>query len=497
MEWAQCFSLQAEYVTDADNLRWNNKGLGASFLLFNSFHYLFVFLPLVFMGYFAIAGHASFVSGKIFLVFASLFFYSWWDIAYLPLISGSLLFNYIAGNYLLHRKAGYRKVTFVAAVLLNLALLGYFKYVDFFIENLNLIFTLEISAFNLALPLAISFFTFQQIAYLADSYKGVVKTNNIVDYCLFVTFFPQLISGPIVHHKEIIPQFSNFLNARINTDNIATGIVLISIGLFKKMILADNLAVWSSHGFDTAQELTMIEAWATSYSFSLQIYYDFSAYMDMAAGSAMLFNISLPKNFDSPLKALTIKDFWRRWHITLTQFLFSYVAKPLLRKKFNTLVVLMITFLLSGLWHGAGWTFVFWGFVHGLALIVYGIWSKYGFRLNIIFAWLLTFNFLNFSAVFFRANDWPNAIKVLSGMVNIDNIGIFGSMLTFGAMESGVNGFFTLIFCLLSFALIFLRNSNQLAAKPLSANLVVFCALLFSVAVLSFNKVSPFLYFNF
>jgi D-alanyl-lipoteichoic acid acyltransferase DltB (MBOAT superfamily) len=368
------------------------------------------------------------IGAKGFLVFASLFFYSWWNISYLPIILSSLLFNYVIGNSLnenfkkvqLHKKS---LLTF--GIIANVALLGYFKYTDFLIENVNLAFDTSVPLVHLALPLAISFFTFQQIAYLVDSYRGETAEYDFLNYALFVTFFPQLIAGPIVHHSEMMPQFASRWNLVKNYKNIALGLFIFSIGLFKKVVIADSFAVWATAGFDTATTLNLFAAWATSLSYTFQLYFDFSGYTDMAIGAALLFNIKLPINFNSPYKALDIQDFWRRWHITLSRFLRDYIYIPLggnRKGSFRTYTNLLATFIIGGIWHGAGWTFVFWGFLHGLALVIHRFWKSMGLAMPKIVAWFITFNFINIAWVFFRAKEWGDAVKVLKGMIDIDSI---------------------------------------------------------------------------
>ena len=273
-------------------------------------------------------------ASKGFLVFASLFFYSWWNILYLPIILSSMLFNFIIGNSLNDtknpKKIKFNKKSILSfGIVSNIALLGYFKYSDFFIANFNLATSSHIELLNLALPLAISFFTFQQISYLVDSYRQETKEYDFLSYTLFVTFFPQLIAGPIVHHKEMMPQFANTRNKVKNYKNIAMGLFIFSIGLFKKVVIADTFAVWATAGFDAATTLNLFEAWATSLSYTFQLYFDFSGYTDMAIGAALLFNIKLPINFNSPYKSTNIQDFWRRWHITLSRFLKDYIYIPL------------------------------------------------------------------------------------------------------------------------------------------------------------------------
>ena len=254
---------------------------------------------------------------------------------------------------------------------------------------------------------------------------GGTKQYDFLNYCLFVTFFPQLIAGPIVHHKEMMPQFANLKNRVINYKNIALGLFIFSIGLFKKVVIADSFAVWATNGFDKAAVLNLFEAWATSLSYTFQLYFDFSGYCDMAIGAALLFNIKLPINFNSPYKALDIQDFWRRWHITLSRFLRDYIYIPLggnRKGRLRTYVNLMATFIIGGIWHGAGWTFVFWGFLHGVALVIHRIWSELGFKMNKFLAWFITFNFINITWVFFRAKDWDDALKVLKGMFGLSGI---------------------------------------------------------------------------
>ena len=300
-------------------------------MLFNSFEYIFAFLPLIFLLYFALS-KVRINTAKITLILASLFFYAWWKLEYLPILLGSILFNFTLSNLIWDNKLKSflpKKFVLIFGIAANLALLGYYKYADFFIENVNDALGKSYDSLNLLLPLAISFFTFQQITYLVDSYKGDIKKHSFLSYTLFVTFFPQLIAGPIVHHKEMIPQFESKLNWVKNYKNIVMGLFIFSIGLFKKVMIADQFAVWATAGFDGSTSLSLLEAWATSLSYTFQLYFDFSGYTDMAIGAALLFNIKLPFNFNSPYKALNIQDFWRRWHMTLTRFLTEYIYIPL------------------------------------------------------------------------------------------------------------------------------------------------------------------------
>ncbi len=431
-----------------------------------------------------------------------------------------MVFNFATGRSLnktcKNKSKGFsKKSILIFGIVFNLSLLGYFKYTDFLIENLNLAFNSNAELLNLALPLAISFFTFQQIAYLVDSYRQETKEYHFLNYALFVTFFPQLIAGPIVHHSEMMPQFANTRNKVKNYRNIAMGLFIFSIGLFKKVVIADTFAVWATQGFDVATTLNIFEAWATSLSYTFQLYFDFSGYTDMAIGLALLFNIRLPINFNSPYKATNIQDFWRRWHMTLSRFMRDYVYIPLGGNKkgaFRTHNNLMATFVIGGLWHGAGWTFIFWGFLHGLALMVQRFWSKLGFKLWTWLAWLITFNFVNIAWVFFRAKEWSDAVKVLKGMfLNYEYAFLvktdYKIMSFFGNKQVVISGFpidYSIIFVLpvlitfFMFIIIFSKNSHELTFnfKPN----IVFLAIIivaFILGIIFIDKSSEFLYFNF
>ena len=488
-------------------------------MLFNSYEFIFVFLPITFFIYFYLNHKRLTEASKGFLVFSSLFFYGWWNIAYLPIILTSMLFNYIIGNTL-NKESGYKhhrtsKKTLLAfGIVSNIALLGYFKYTDFFLENFNLAFTTNIDLLHLALPLGISFFTFQQISYLVDSYRQETKEYDFLNYSLFVTFFPQLIAGPIVHHKEMMPQFATTKNKVKNYKNIAMGLFIFSIGLFKKVVIADTFAVWATQGFDVTTTLNLFEAWATSLSYTFQLYFDFSGYTDMAIGIALLFNIKLPINFNSPYKAISIQDFWRRWHITLSRFLKDYIYIPLggnRKGELRTYTNLMATFILGGIWHGAGWTFVFWGFLHGLALVIHRAWSKLGFKLWTWLAWFITFNFINIAWVFFRAKEWNDALKVLGNMFSLDNIVLPTKLenklaflnnygVKFGHFLKDISGdqwtIISLFFVI--FMVIYFKNSTQRLNdfKPNILSIIGISLLLFYIFI-SMDVPSEFLYFNF
>ncbi|HIP11231.1 MAG TPA: MBOAT family protein [Arcobacter sp.] len=468
-------------------------------MLFNSVEYIFIFLPIVFFIYYYLNEKRLLTASKAFLVFASLFFYSWWNVAYLPLILISMLFNYTIGNSFVKNKNISNKSILIFGVIANLSLLGYFKYADFFIENINQVSNNDISLLHLALPLAISFFTFQQIAYLVDSYRGETKEYDFLNYAIFVTFFPQLIAGPIVHHKEMMPQFANIKNKVKNYKNIATGLFIFSMGLFKKVIIADHFAKVANMGYQNTEILNIAEAWATSLSYTFQLYFDFSGYTDMAIGAALLFNIKLPINFNSPYKALSIQDFWRRWHMTLSRFLRDYIYIPLggnRKGNISTYYNLMATFILGGLWHGAGWTFIFWGFLHGFALIVHRSWNTLGFKMNKILAWFITFNFINLTWVFFRAENFSSATELIKNMFNIYSIELLTKENLLLHIDSKPKVFLIILLAILLVSVG--KNSNYFIEKFKPNKIYLFSFLMmFLIATLNLNKYQIFLYFNF
>ncbi len=483
-------------------------------MLFNSYEFIFVFLPISFFIYFYLNSLKLFKQAKLFLLFASLFFYSWWNIDYLPLILGSMVFNYIIGVKLSKKDFSHKRKLLIFGISGNVLLLGYFKYSDFFIENINFLTGSNISLLHLALPLAISFFTFQQIAYLVDSYRGETKEYDFLNYAVFVTFFPQLIAGPIVHHKEMMPQFEDKSRKYINYKNIALGISIFALGLFKKVAIADTLSVYAVNGFDLSSSLKLIEAWVTALSYTFQLYFDFSGYTDMAIGAALLFNIKLPINFNSPYKALNIQDFWRRWHITLSRFLRDYVYIPLGGSRKGDLITyrnLFLTFLIGGIWHGAGWTFVLWGALHGIGMVVHRIWQKVGFKLHKFIAWFITFNFVNVTWVFFRAKDFDDAIKVLKGMFGLNGVVLpfslaekFSFLADYGVefnriMENIDANTSVLVIIFAVFAIsIFAKNSYEFLVNFRPRRVYLFAtSLLFAIAILKLNQISEFLYFNF
>ena len=409
-------------------------------MLFNSYIFIFVFLPATLVLYHYLQSRKKQRAAITTLVLASLFFYGWWNPAYLLLLGLSVLFNYKIGR-ILSKKPTQNKTLLIIGIAANLSALGYFKYANFFLGSIATMANHEYDSLHIILPLAISFFTFQQISYLMDAHQGSAHDYNFIHYCLFVTFFPQLIAGPIVHHKEMMPQFDKPLSDRHRF--ISIGFTIFIIGLFKKVMIADSLGIYASPVFhDAAMGYSpyFFEAWGAALAYTFQLYFDFSGYSDMAVGLAYMFGISLPINFLSPYKASNIIDFWRRWHITLSRFLRDYLYIPLggNRKGIaRRYVNLFITMLLGGLWHGANWTFIVWGGLHGFFLCINHGWhamrKRYNFspmdsRSGKTLAWITTFLCITVSWVVFRAENWLAAEQMLSGMAGLHGITLKASL---------------------------------------------------------------------
>ena len=424
-------------------------------MLFNSYIFIFLFLPITLLGFHILGKRGHYRLTISWLVAASLFFYGWWNPIYIGLIVGSVLFNYIFGFLLLARP---HKLLLSLGIIGNLGALGYFKYANFFINNINSLISSNIILEQIILPLGISFFTFQQITYLVDTYLGKTKEHNFLRYCLFVTFFPQLIAGPIVHHKNMMPQFTKNLLSGLKSNNLASGFTIFSIGLFKKVILADGIAVSATPLFEAAErgvDLKFFEAWGGAIAYTFQLYFDFSGYSDMAIGLALMFGIIIPVNFLSPYKAKNIANFWRNWHISLSNLVRDYLYYPISLSltrcahninlgpinSFNLSILLptMFAFFWVGLWHGAGWNFVLFGLLHGTYIVIYNIWIKIKSivpRIKIIkkaiiantLARIITFLAVVFSFVLFRAESMYGATNILSTMLGTNGISLPLSM---------------------------------------------------------------------
>lgn len=409
-------------------------------MLFNSIEFIFVFLPLT-IALFFIGYRLWHREGALWvIVIASLAFYGWWEITILPLLICSILGNFGLATVMLNKRrdkgalAGWTSLGIAG----NLLVLGWFKYAGFLTLNLNAILSDSVPAINVLLPIGISFYTFQQIAFLVDVGRGEVDRDELKfsSYAAFVCFFPQLIAGPIVHHKEVMGQYSSSKFGRISAHNVGLGSAIFAVGLFKKMILADWSGGYATPAFDAAAAgtiLSPVEAWVGALSYTLQLYFDFSGYSDMAIGLAFIFGVRLPINFSSPYKTTSIIEFWRCWHITLSRFLKNYLYIPLggnkhgPQRRYTNLFIVMI---LGGLWHGAGWTFIAWGALHGIFLIINHAWRhlkehsvrRPPTRLGLFGSWCMTFTAVVFAWVVFRSQDFTTAWSIWQSMLGLNGL---------------------------------------------------------------------------
>ena len=487
-------------------------------MLFNSYIFILLFLPLCISGYFFLNRFGQFKLAQFFLFAMSLWFYGYFNPSYLIIILASIVLNYQFTQAMARSvRPAVRKAEMIAAVLMNLGILFYFKYYNFFLENLGTLLHREITLRTILLPLGISFFTFQQISYVIDSYYGKVEKYSFLQYASFVSYFPQLIAGPIVTHDELIPQFLDPEKKKFNWDHFSSGIFMFTLGLAKKVLIADVFGNAANWGFANVELLDSTNALFSSLAYTVQIYFDFSGYCDMAIGIGRMMNIDLPVNFDSPYKALTITEFWQRWHKTLTRFFTKYIYIPLGGNRKGTLRTycnIMIVFLASGLWHGANWTFVLWGFLHGLFSVITRHWKPWFSKLHPALNWLTTFSFVNLTWILFRANTIGEAVKFIKRLF----------MLEFGPINENIVNAFQLpewkflikhippliifeyhptVFLTIYFIGIFVlllgaKNANEhmLSFKPGLFHLSM-TALLLIWCILSFSSVSIFLYFNF
>lgn len=503
-------------------------------MLFNSYIFIFIFLPICLLAYFGLNHFKRYNIAKLVLVLMSLWFYAYFNVYYLWIIVGSISINYLL-SYILSRfeRANSlsilkRRIFLFAGVLINLGLFFYFKYLDFFIENINLLFKSHLRLQYILLPLGISFFTFQQLGFIIDRAKGKATHYSLINYATFVTFFPQLIAGPIVMYDEMMPQFEDSGNKGFNYDNFARGLILFVLGLSKKVLLADVLAQVVNHGFSNAILLDTTSTLIMILAYTFQIYFDFSGYSDMAIGLGRMFNIELPLNFNSPYKACSVKELWQRWHMTLSRFFIQYVYIPLggsRKGRVRTLINIFLVFFLSGIWHGANWTYIAWGTMQGLLVVwdnlgLVGIKnsnSKLKAKLTLPrpIGFILTFGFFNLSLLFFGSDSISTAITLFKDILMFKNTGyIYKLAASFKLPELYLltravdvllpeyNDLLKLglliLFLIISAILIFGKNAYERTANCLlQKRTYVIVAILLVWCIISFSQVSTFIYFNF
>ena len=479
-------------------------------MLFNSYIFLLIFLPAVFAGWHFFIKYTNFSAAKIFLVLASLWFYGYFKPGYLIILVISILLNYLMCTKIWNSGAGaVRSLMLTAGCMMNVGILVYFKYTGFLLENINLFFGTAIAPFKVLMPLGISFYTFQQLSFLIDAFRGQNSKVSIVDYALFVTFFPQLIAGPIVLPGEMLPQFNDLSKRSISWQNMNTGLFIFACGLMKKCFLADTLAIVANTGFDSGTPLNFCEAWIVSLAFSFQLYFDFSGYCDMAMGIGKFFNIELPLNFNSPYKSTDFQSFWRRWHMTLGRFMMNYLYIPLGGNKngiIRTCINLLIVFIVSGIWHGAGWLFLLWGGLHGMGILINRVWVKCvlkkhpGWAIPDVPATIMTFFFVNIFWVFFRATTLGRAGDIIYGMFDFTRLEWLSKPFRKAIDDYGFEKDTVLIICAVAAVIAFFLPNVQEISKKLENRPVLRMVMSVVFMVIGFwcvGRLSPFLYFNF
>ena len=491
-------------------------------MLFNSYIFVLLFLPVCLTGYYILNCIEKHRLAQFYLLTMSLWFYGYFNVKYLSIILISIAVNYLIYR-LLERdfRNKFRKIILFLATVFNIGILFYFKYYDFFIENINRVFHVSFNLKALLLPLGISFFTFQQLSFIIDVYHRQAKGYGLLEYMLFVTFFPQLIAGPIVTHDELIPQFQDKSRWKIDWKNFSCGFYIFALGMGKKVLLADTFGNAANWGFGNIGSLDSINAFLVMLSYTFQIYFDFSGYCDMAVGIGKMMNIDLPVNFNSPYKALTIMEFWNRWHITLTRFFTKYVYIPLggnRKGKYRTYLNVMIVFLLSGIWHGANWTFILWGGIHGLFSVITRHFENFFQKLHPALNWLITFGFISVSWLFFRANTLLDALRIGKRIVQMNFSGINSDLVNcfdltelrfftkaVAGLWEGIDllavypylfllGFFVVAFI----AVLGMNNSYEMMQKfvpSIRESLLIVFLMIWCIC--SFSGISTFLYFNF
>ncbi|HPV02914.1 MAG TPA: MBOAT family O-acyltransferase [Clostridiales bacterium] len=473
-------------------------------MIFSSYTFIFAFLPIVFTAYFLLQRFAGDRPAKIWLVAASLFFYAWGNILFLPLLAGTVVFNYFIVS-LLRKNRGrpvLPKMLLALSVLENLGLLFYFKYLNFFLSNVNYVFGTGYILRDIVLPIGISFYTFQILAHVIDTYRGESEDSTFLEFAVFVTFFPQLIVGPIVRHDYMIGQIRSESARRIDTSNIIKGIMYFSIGCAKKILIADPLISHAQHFYNVMGNGNFFEAWGAVFAYTFAYYFDFSGYIDMALGLGMFFNIKLPDNFDSPYKARNFADFWRRWNITVSNFFYDYIFRRIFRFGDGVLKLVlatMATFIVSGLWHGASWHYVFWGVANGILVSIANIMTLRRKKLPFPLAWALTFFFVLVTRVLFDANGMTQAFNIYRTMFDIrPALAGFSDFMRLGLDYVRENLHETILVVAGACICFFAPNTREMFSefRPRWYH-AVFAGALFTVSLFFMGRVSSFLYFQF
>lgn len=487
-------------------------------MLFNSYFFILFFLPLVLCLYYGLHKFGLHQIALLELIAASFIFYAWGNPKYLILLIASIICNWLISLVINKGQWGkfFKKFILLAGIMMDVAVIFYFKYFDFFIANINHLIRSDFQLRNIILPLGISFFTFQQISYLVDTYKGETKDYHFIEYAAFVSFFPQLVAGPIVMHSELIPQFKEKNKWKFCHENFGEGIFKLSVGLAKKVLIADTFGKAVTWGWGSIDTLSSMELILVMLSYTFQIYFDFSGYCDMALGIGKLFNFELPINFNSPYMAQSIIEFWEKWHMTLTRFLRNYIYIPLGGNRKGTIrgyINILIVFLISGIWHGANWTFILWGGGHGIAQVLNKIFEKTWNKCNVVLRWICTFTFVNFMWLIFRSENVSQAMRMIQRIVRSNTFSIsdelahcfflpeIEALLKLATpmynLKNQIWGFYMWAFMWI--ALFICINTKNLYEKRVTPSFfkAVYSAVLLVWSIISFSGVSEFLYFNF
>lgn len=480
---------------------------------FNTFIFILLFLPLTVVLY-HLSNRLNSIIGKIVLLIASVVFYAYSDWSTLIVLGVSLIINY-GFSLAISKVKKWRPLYLALPVIINVGLLLYFKYLNFAITNINAFFVKDFPLKELILPVGISFFTFQQIAYIVAIYKGELEKNNLLDYLVFILYFPKILMGPLTDPVDFIGQINDSSLKRFDWDNLACGLKIFSLGLFKKVMLADVFAKAVSWAYANMYATTSMDWILVMLFYTFEIYFDFSGYSDMAVGASLMFNITLPINFDSPYKAISIRDFWKRWHISLTKFFTKYIYIPLGGSRKGlvfTCINTMIVFLVSGIWHGANWTFILWGVLHGLFSVFDRLCDKYQKRIFEPARWACTFAVVNVLWLLFRSDSiqqWKDILiriacfqnlNVSDGIIDafkLQEAPFISNVLGLSWSVDNIRGFWMMIYIIISCGICFLFENNYRKLKETPWFMMAISAIAFVWGVICLSGESVFVYFNF
>ena len=479
---------------------------------FNSFVFILLLLPLTVLSYF-LTNKIKPILGKIVIIVASVIFYAYLDWTMFITLGISLIVNFTY-TLLIKKLERFRKFFLLVTIIVNTGILLYFKYLNFFIATVNQATGNEWALKELIQPLGISCFTFQQIAYIVAIYNKEIESASVVDYLAYILYFPKILMGPLMDPVDFSAQINDSTLKKINLDNIASGIKIFSLGLFKKVMIADIFAKGVCWGFSNFEQATALDWILITLFYTFEIYFDFSGYSDMAVGASQMLNITLPINFDSPYKALSVRDFWKRWHISLTKFFTKYVYIPLggsCKGKICTYVNTMIVFLISGLWHGANWTFILWGGLHGLFMIFDRVFEKVEEKVYEPVRWFITFCIVNVLWLLFRAESivqWKYIIKTVLMMQNtmiseglIDSFYLQETPFLINTLHlertSAIRGFWMFVYIIAALGICLVPENNYKNLKKLSGGIMFLAAIAFVWGFICLSSESAFVYFNF